>query len=80
VLRAILLVEVELGHALGIALERERPVFEVRQQHWRDAYEVVDDLSLGESDFRIQDLVEVAEFEGAALDFDLGAGTRHSAS
>src|SRR5205085_1127399 len=71
--RALLLVEVARFGAVGVALQREGPVAQVRQERGRDAGVVVDDRALGEP-VGIQHLVEVAELELAALDRDRDVG------
>src|SRR5215213_1211486 len=71
VLRALLLVEELALHAVRIALHRQRPPFEVRQQRRRDARVVVDDLALREAGLRIEDLVQVRELERPAVDHHL---------
>jgi hypothetical protein len=58
---ALLLVEVAALDAVGVALERQRPVAQVRQHVRRDARVVVDHLPLGEADGGEHDLVEVAQ-------------------
>ena len=61
---------------VGVALERQRPVAQVRQHVRRDARVVVDHLALGEADCGIQDLVEVGERQAAAADVDVDAVAR----
>ena len=54
----------------GIALQRERPVAQVREQHRRDARVVVDHLALGEPGLGVEHLVEVGELEPLPVDLD----------
>src|SRR5207248_174503 len=71
---AALLVEVLLVDAVGVALERQRPLLQMRQQSTGDPRVVVDDPALGEPCLRIEDLVEVGELETLPFDLDLGVG------
>src|SRR3954471_11194539 len=73
VARALLLVEVGAADPVGIALERQRPPAQVRQQDRRDARVVVDHLPLGEPRLGIEDLVEVREGQPPPVDVDLQA-------
>ena len=70
----LLLVEVLLVDPVRVALEGERVVPEVRQQHRRDARVVVDHLALGEADLGIEHLVEVRKSEGLPVYLDLDRG------
>src|SRR5262249_8759328 len=76
VTRAALLEEARRVDAVGVAAERQRPAFEVRQHDRRDARVVVDDLALGEAVVRVEDLVEVGEAERPRTDLDDGAAGR----
>src|SRR5271165_2653631 len=67
-LGTVLLVEVLAVHAVGIALHRQRPAMQMRQQDRSDAYEVVDDLPLGEAGLGIKHLVKVRQLQVPALD------------
>src|SRR5437868_10033010 len=62
-LRAALLVEVRLVDSVGIPLERQRPVAQVRQQHLGDPDVVVDHLRLGKLHLRVEHLIQVDEPE-----------------
>jgi hypothetical protein len=74
----LLLVEVPALDAVGIALEGERAVAQVRQHRGRDAGVVVDHLTLGEPHRGIHHLVQVRQREPPALDVDIDArGRRH---
>ena len=73
VARALLLVEELAVDAVRVALERQVPVAQVRQQHRRDPHVVLDHLALGEPGGRVEDLVEVRERERAPLHLDLHA-------
>ena len=57
-------------HAVRIALHGERTISQVRQKYRGDAHEIVDDLPLGKSGFRIQHLVQVRKAELLSLDID----------
>ena len=59
--RALLLVEELSLDAVRVALQRQRAVVQVRQEHGRDAHVVVDQVALREAGLRIHDLVEVGE-------------------
>jgi hypothetical protein len=72
VVGTLLLVEVRAVDALGVALEREGPVPQVRQEHRGDPGVVVDHLTLGEPGLGIQDLFQVGELEPPAVDVDDG--------
>ena len=67
--RTVLFVEKFAFHAIGISLHGERPIFQMRQKHRRDADVVIDHLSFGESDFRIKHLVQV-RYLNLALFYD----------
>ena len=67
----LLLVEVALLHAVGVALQRERATAQVRQQRRRHARVVVDDLALGEAGGRVEHLVEVGQAQLAPVDLDV---------
>ena len=75
----VLLEEAGPLHAVRPADPGHRPVREVRQQHRRDAGVVVEHLALGGAGARVEDLVEVADPQRAALDVDkdLGLGRAH---
>src|SRR5262249_42783236 len=81
VLGTVLLVEHLAVNALGVPLERERPVAQVRQQRRRDTGVVVDHLALGEAGLRPVELVEVGEPERALADADVdrSGGWTHDA-
>ena len=66
--RAILLVKELAFHAVGVTLHGKRPVFEMRQEDWRDADVVIDYLAFGESDLRIKHLVQVRNLNLAVFD------------
>ncbi len=66
--RTILFVKKFAFHAVGIALHGERPIFEMRQEDWRDADVVIDYLAFGESDLRIKHLVQVRHLNLAVFD------------
>ena len=51
-----------------VALQRERAVVQVRQEHGRDAHVVVDQVALREAGLRIHHLVEVGEAQAPSLD------------
>src|ERR1700730_16931118 len=74
VLGAVLLIEELAVDPVRIALEGKRVIARVRQDGGRDAGVIVDDLRLGESDLRVQDLLEVGELERSVLDLDLDRG------
>src|SRR2546428_170322 len=57
--------------AVRVALERERMVARVGKKDGRDTRVVVDDLTFGEPDLWIQDLFQVRELQGAALDLNI---------
>jgi hypothetical protein len=63
--------------ALRVALERQRPAGDVRQQHRRDPLVVVEHLGLGEPGGRVQHLAQVGQRQRPALhaDRDLGLMT-----
>ena len=42
----------------GITLHRQRSIFEMRQENWRDPDVVIDHLAFGEPDFRVKNLVK----------------------
>jgi len=46
-------------NAIGIALERERAVGKMRQQHRSNAHVIIDDLALGETSFGIEHFVQI---------------------
>ena len=69
--RALLLVEVRPLDPVRIALERQRPVAQVAEQHGRDARVVLDHVPLGESRLGIHQLVQVRQRQGAPVDLDL---------
>ena len=71
--RAALLVEELLLDAVRIALQRQRPRPQVRQQHRRDPRVVVDHVALREPGARVHQLVEVRERERRLADVDLEA-------
>ncbi len=64
--RGLLLVEELLVHAVRVALQRQRAVAQMRQQHRRDARVVVDHLALGEAHGGVEHLVQVREPEASA--------------
>jgi hypothetical protein len=61
--RTLLLVEVPALDTVGIALERQRAIAQMRQQDRRDARVVLDDLALGEPRLGVHHLVQVREGE-----------------
>ena len=71
--RAALLVEELVLHAVGIALQGERTVAQVRQQDRGDPRVVVDHLALREPRARVEDLVQIGERERLVADRDLEA-------
>src|SRR5437867_7571784 len=71
---AVLFVEELAVHSVGIALERERPAPQVREQRRRDSQVEIDHLRLGETRLRIEDLVEIAERQALAADRHLLRG------
>ncbi len=68
---ALLLIEVLPLHAVRIALERQRPVAQVPQQHRRDLRVVVDQLGLREAGVRVEHLLEVRQPQRAPVELDL---------
>jgi hypothetical protein len=56
--------------AIGIALERDRPIFDVRQYVVRDPAIEIDDLSLSKAGFGIKYFVNVRKREFLGTDFD----------
>src|SRR4051812_25712720 len=70
VLRAGFLVKEHPGHAFRIALERQRAIFQVRQQDRSDAHVVIDHLPLGEAGCGIEDLVQIGDGQLLSLDVD----------
>ena len=77
VVGALLLVEPLRAGPVGKAVQRQRPVGEVRKHHRRDPRVVVDHLRLGEAGLRVEDLVEVGQLELAPVDLDRDAGGGH---
>ena len=67
-LRRVLLEEELLLDAVGIPLERERPVEEVRQDQVRDGVVVVEHVALGDAVVRVIQLVQVGELQRVAAD------------
>ena len=66
VLGRVLLEEVAARDPVGIALHRERPVLQVRQQDGRNRAVVGEQVALRDPVVREEDLVEVGELERAA--------------
>jgi hypothetical protein len=66
--RRVLLEEELLLDAVGIALQRERPVLEVRQDEGRDGVVVVQQVAFDDAFGGVEDFVEIREFEGMAID------------
>ena len=58
-------------HPVRVALQRQRAVVQVGQQHTGDAHVVVDQVALREAGGGIEDLVEVGQPQGPALDLHL---------
>src|SRR5690348_5837070 len=77
---AALLVEEHSVHAFRIAFECKRAAVEMRQQHRRNADEVVDHLPLSESHRRIQNFIEVGQFELLTFDLDYRVFLGHERS
>jgi hypothetical protein len=77
VFRRALLVEELRVHAVGVALHRQRPVFQVRQQHRRDLREIIDHLALGEAGVGIEDLVEIRQPQLVPADGEGNLLARH---
>ena len=76
--RAALLVEEPALDAVRVALQRQRPRPQVRQQHRRDPRVVVDHVALGEPGARVHQLVEVRQRQRDVAHRDLDAlGLRH---
>jgi hypothetical protein len=67
---AFLLEEMLALDAVGIAFQRQRAAREVGGEDRRDPGVVVDHLPLAEADLRIEDLVEVRQFQLPPLDLD----------
>ena len=76
VARAALLVEELAVDAVRVALQRERALAQVGQEHRRDPHVVVDDVPLREPRLRVEDLVEVPEQDPAPLHLDLDGPSR----
>jgi hypothetical protein len=72
----VLLEEGLAADALGIALQGQRPVGDVRQQHGRHPLVVVEHLGLGKPGFRVQDLTQVGQGQRPAVDLDRDLGLR----
>ena len=68
--RGVLLEEAVALDAVRPPDAGDRAVLQQRQQHRRDLGVVVEHLALGGAGARVEDLVEVGELEGAALDLD----------
>jgi hypothetical protein len=66
-------------HTVRIALEGQRPPFQMRYQNRTDAGVVVDDLALGEAGRGVQNFVQVRQFQLSAQDFNCGC-IAHAAS
>jgi hypothetical protein len=79
-LRAALLVKEHAVDTLGVAFERKRAAVEMRQQHRRNADEVVDHLPFSESHRWIQNFIEVGQFELLTFDLDYRVFLRHKRS
>src|SRR6185436_9120871 len=75
----VLLVEEAALDAVGVALERERAVAQVRQQDGRDREVEADQVALREARSRVEDLVEVRESQAAPLQLDLDAAADSAA-
>src|SRR5207248_11070675 len=73
----VLLKERRLIDAIGITLQRERLVLEVRHEHRRDARVIVDDLPFSESSGWIENLVEVRQLQLSPVNFDDLVGRWH---
>ena len=56
--------------AIGIALKRDRPIFDVRQYGGRNPAVKINDLSLSKAGFRIKYFVNVRKREFLVTDFD----------
>src|SRR5207244_11737806 len=57
--RAVLFIKKFAFHTVGISLQCQRAIFQVRQKQWGYANVIVNYLSLGEAGLWINDLVEV---------------------
>ena len=68
--RRLLLVEVLLIYAIRIALQRQGPIAQMRDEGGRRARVVGDQIALGEPDLRKEDLVPVGDLQRPAVDGD----------
>src|SRR5215472_16592011 len=67
---AILLVKMKLVYAFGIAFESEGTSGKVRQEHRRNAHEIINDLALGETYRGEEDFIQIGKLDLTAFNFD----------
>src|SRR5215472_14096719 len=67
---AILLVKMKLVYAFGIAFESEGTSGKVRQEHRRNAHEIINDLALGETYRGVEDFIQIGKLDLTAFNFD----------
>ena len=68
--RRVLLKEKRLLDSVRISLQGKRPVLQVRQNEIGHAIVIVEDIALGVSFAGIEDLLQVGEFQRAAVDLE----------
>src|SRR6185369_11394406 len=78
--RTFLFVKEAAFNPVRVTLQRQRAVFEMRQQDGSDADVIIDDLALGEPGFGIKDLVEVRQGKDFPVERQLGSLGRHQAA
>src|SRR5262245_63557 len=69
--RRIFFIKVLVRYAVGIALQGDRPIFQVGEKVFRDADVKVNNLTLPEPIARIEHLVQVRHRNGSALNLKL---------
>ena len=60
----------ELIYAFGIAFESEGASGKVRQEHRRNAHEIINDLALGETYLGVEDFIQIGKLDLTAFNFD----------